>query len=324
MSVTWAPRARSVVNASCPGVSMKTIRLPPASIVEAPICCVIPPNSRAATSVCRIASSRDVFPWSTCPMIVTTGGRGTAASSLASSSRLGAAAAGAGAAGSGLRTFEPSDSAIFAATSTVICWLIPASTRCSRRRFTTSPPLSPSFAASSPTVRGPAMSISAGTTGGGATGSGGGGGGSRSLILGGRSLGGITIGDGAGAGAPAACAAASPRARGRGGRGGASRRGVGDDRLGRGRRRDDLSHAEDAFPTGCGGHPGRFRLRLRPPLHVPPHAVHRRLVQRAAVALERNFHAGQQIHDGLAAHAQFFGQLMHTHASIAPLPEIVP
>ena len=39
------------------------------------MCWVMPPASPAATSVSRIASSSDVLPWSTWPMIVTTGGR---------------------------------------------------------------------------------------------------------------------------------------------------------------------------------------------------------------------------------------------------------
>ena len=38
------------------------------------MCWVMPPASPAATSVSRIASSSDVLPWSTWPMIVTTGG----------------------------------------------------------------------------------------------------------------------------------------------------------------------------------------------------------------------------------------------------------
>ena len=41
------------------------------------MCWVMPPASPAATSVSRIASSSDVLPWSTWPMIVTTGGRST-------------------------------------------------------------------------------------------------------------------------------------------------------------------------------------------------------------------------------------------------------
>ena len=40
------------------------------------MCCVIPPASPAAIFDSRIASRRDVLPWSTCPMIVTTGSRG--------------------------------------------------------------------------------------------------------------------------------------------------------------------------------------------------------------------------------------------------------
>jgi hypothetical protein len=39
------------------------------------MCCVMPPASPATTSVERIASSSDVLPWSTWPMIVMTGGR---------------------------------------------------------------------------------------------------------------------------------------------------------------------------------------------------------------------------------------------------------
>ena len=41
------------------------------------MCWVMPPASPATTSVSRIASSSDVLPWSTWPMIVTTGGRST-------------------------------------------------------------------------------------------------------------------------------------------------------------------------------------------------------------------------------------------------------
>ena len=41
------------------------------------MCWVMPPASPAATSVSRIASSSEVLPWSTWPMMVTTGGRMT-------------------------------------------------------------------------------------------------------------------------------------------------------------------------------------------------------------------------------------------------------
>src|SRR5690349_16897585 len=45
------------------------------------MCCVIPPASVATTRALRIASSSVVLPWSTWPMIVTTGGRACRASS---------------------------------------------------------------------------------------------------------------------------------------------------------------------------------------------------------------------------------------------------
>lgn len=41
------------------------------------MCCVMPPASEAATWLFLRLSSRVVFPWSTWPMMVTTGGRGT-------------------------------------------------------------------------------------------------------------------------------------------------------------------------------------------------------------------------------------------------------
>ena len=76
MSVTFAPRARMAVNASWPGVSRNVMRLPSTSAWYAPMCCVIPPASVSTTDASRIASRSVVFPWSTWPMIVTTGGRG--------------------------------------------------------------------------------------------------------------------------------------------------------------------------------------------------------------------------------------------------------
>ena len=81
MSVTFAPRARIAVNASWPGVSRNVIFRPLTSTWYAPMCCVIPPASVSTTRVLRIASSSVVLPWSTWPMIVTTGGRVTSASS---------------------------------------------------------------------------------------------------------------------------------------------------------------------------------------------------------------------------------------------------
>ncbi len=84
MSVTFAPRARMAVNASWPGVSRNVTLRPLTSTWYAPMCCVIPPASVSTTAVWRIASSRDVLPWSTWPMIVTTGGRAVRSASASS------------------------------------------------------------------------------------------------------------------------------------------------------------------------------------------------------------------------------------------------
>ena len=48
------------------------------------MCWVMPPASPAATSVSRMASSSEVLPWSTWPMIVITGGRSISSSSVSS------------------------------------------------------------------------------------------------------------------------------------------------------------------------------------------------------------------------------------------------
>ena len=84
-SVTLAPRARISVNASCPGVSRKTMRRSLIETEYAPMCCVMPPASPPATFVSRIASRSVVLPWSTWPMTVTTGTRATRSSGLATS-----------------------------------------------------------------------------------------------------------------------------------------------------------------------------------------------------------------------------------------------
>ena len=87
ISVTCVPRARMAVNASCPGVSRNVILLPFSSFtLYAPICCVMPPASPAMTLVLRMWSSSEVLPWSTCPMTVTIGARGTRSDSSSSSS----------------------------------------------------------------------------------------------------------------------------------------------------------------------------------------------------------------------------------------------
>ena len=84
MSVTFAPRARMAVKASWPGVSRKVSLRLLCCTWYAPMCCVIPPASVSTTAVLRIASRSVVLPWSTWPMIVTTGGRGARSASLSS------------------------------------------------------------------------------------------------------------------------------------------------------------------------------------------------------------------------------------------------
>ena len=76
ISVALAPRARIAVKASWPGVSKKVIMPRGVSTWYAPICWVIPPASPVATFAARILSSKEVLPWSTWPITVTTGGRG--------------------------------------------------------------------------------------------------------------------------------------------------------------------------------------------------------------------------------------------------------
>mmetsp|Transcript_7373 Transcript_7373/g.18293 ORF Transcript_7373/g.18293 Transcript_7373/m.18293 type:complete len:278 (-) Transcript_7373:87-920(-) len=85
MSAVLAPRSLISVKAACPGVSMKVMVLPSCSAWYAEIAWVIPPASPAVTRVLRTASSRDVLPWSTCPIMVTTGARGWRVSGSSSS-----------------------------------------------------------------------------------------------------------------------------------------------------------------------------------------------------------------------------------------------
>ena len=75
ISVIFEPLALISVKAAWPGVSIKVINL--SSLVftwYAPICWVIPPCSLDTTFVSLSESRREVFPWSTWPIIVTTGG----------------------------------------------------------------------------------------------------------------------------------------------------------------------------------------------------------------------------------------------------------
>ena len=76
-SVHRAPLCRIAEKAACPGVSRK-VSSPPLerATTNAPMCCVIPPASPAATDALRRVSSSVVLPWSTCPITATTARRG--------------------------------------------------------------------------------------------------------------------------------------------------------------------------------------------------------------------------------------------------------
>ena len=145
MSVTFAPRERIRVNASWPGVSTKTTLRSFTTTLYAPICCVIPPASPPATSASRIASSKLVFPWSTCPMTVTTGGRGfklSLVSSFATSSTISSSS-------DTTLTTPLNVSASVVAVGTSSAWLMLANTPRSRSVFKRSFARTSSFSASS-------------------------------------------------------------------------------------------------------------------------------------------------------------------------------
>ena len=85
MSVTFAPRARSAVNASWPGVSRNVIAAAVVvDLVRADVLRDAAGLGLDARADSRIASSSVVLPWSTWPMIVTTGGRATRSSGASS------------------------------------------------------------------------------------------------------------------------------------------------------------------------------------------------------------------------------------------------
>ena len=169
MSVTLAPRARIAVNASWPGVSRKTTRRSSLTISLAPMCCVMPPRSPAATSVVRIASRRLVLPWSTWPMTVTMGARGCSLEGSSSShSRSFAASAGAtspvsspASAGLGSAISKPSSPVTRAAVSRSIAWLMLAKMPLLISSRMTSAGFTPSRSASSFTVRAAGISTGA-------------------------------------------------------------------------------------------------------------------------------------------------------------------
>ena len=148
-SVTLAPRARMAVNASWPGVSRKVSVLPSCWTWYAPMCWVMPPASPAATWVWRIASSREVLPWSTWPITVTTGGRSTRSPSSSSSTTGSSTSSSAAVTISILRS---NSLAIDSTDSSVSVWVRVAISPSFIRALITSAAESPRLSATSRTV----------------------------------------------------------------------------------------------------------------------------------------------------------------------------
>lgn len=119
ISVTCAPRDRIAVKAAWPGVSRKVIISPLSRHTsKAPMCCVMPPNSSSTTRVCLKVSSNVVLPWSTWPIMVTTGWRGIASLGLAGGLQKGQVK------GNGAWHFKFIDIHLFSAsiTSLLVVW----------------------------------------------------------------------------------------------------------------------------------------------------------------------------------------------------------
>ena len=110
------------------------------------MCCVMPPNSCSVTRVFRMASRSDVFPWSTCPMTVTTGDRGSSWEGSISSSRR------PGSSGERISTSKPNRAATALVLSASSGWLIVAMTPMPTSSRMTSPSFLRMRSASSATV----------------------------------------------------------------------------------------------------------------------------------------------------------------------------
>ncbi len=136
------------------------------------MCCVMPPASPAATSVSRIASSSEVLPWSTWPMIVTTGGRSASSSSASSNS----GASGSSSAAVTISILRSYSSAIAAIDSSVRVWVRVAISPIIISFLITSALPSPSSSATSRTVAPEGTFVASGsaasTFGGGSSSSG--------------------------------------------------------------------------------------------------------------------------------------------------------
>ena len=136
------------------------------------MCWVIPPASPAATSVSRIASSSEVLPWSTWPMIVTTGGR----SARSSSASVKVGASGSSSAAVTISSLRSYSSAIALIESSVRVWVRVAISPIVISFLITSAGASPSDSATSRTVAPELTLVASGSTasalGGGSSSSG--------------------------------------------------------------------------------------------------------------------------------------------------------
>jgi len=158
MSVTCAPRARILVNASWPGVSMKTMRPRLVSTLYAPMCWVMPPYSPSATFAERMASSSFVLPWSTCPITVTMGARRSTSSSLPFSSSMTVSSY-----SETTLILQSNSAASSCAVSESICWFSVTIVPMAMSLWMRSEPLRFIFLARSETVMAPVIEISFGT-----------------------------------------------------------------------------------------------------------------------------------------------------------------
>src|SRR3972149_2738610 len=111
------------------------------------MCWVIPPASDPVTLLSRMASRRVVLPWSTCPMMVTTGGRGRRSSSRSASWSIRLSTSGAT-----FSTTKPYSCARSPAVSASSSWLTVVGIPISMSFLITSAALIPMRCARSPTV----------------------------------------------------------------------------------------------------------------------------------------------------------------------------
>ena len=125
------------------------------------MCWVMPPASPAATSVSRIASSSEVLPWSTWPMIVTTGGRATRSSSESENS----GSVGSSSAAVTISSLRSYSSAIARTDSSVRVWVRVAISPIVISFLITSAGASPSDSATSRTVAPELTLVASGSTG---------------------------------------------------------------------------------------------------------------------------------------------------------------